>query len=91
MKTKKEKITTLIIWILIISQMAAWLYLMYNGGKTNDKEYVIFSIGMLLGQAGASIDCIKQKAWPTLAVQIFFFITTIFGLLQRFIIKKTSD
>jgi len=72
------------LWIMVSCQMLAWLYLMHRGEKITHTGYLIFTIGMMLGQLGAGIDCFIQHAWPTLIVQIFFFFATLYGALRRF-------
>jgi len=72
------------LWIMVSCQMLAWLYLMHRGEGISRREYLIFTIGMMLGQMGAGIDCFIQQAWPTLIVQVFFFFATLYGALRKF-------
>lgn len=72
-----------ILWFMISSQMFAWLYAMHKGEKITDKGYILFTIGMMMGQLGGGIDCFFSKAWPTFSVQVFFFIVTFYGCLRR--------
>lgn len=75
---------TILAWSLMACQMVAWAWLQFNGGQLSDRQYLIFCVGMMLGQVGASIECLGAKAWGTLAVQIYFFLFTVFGAVTRF-------
>jgi len=75
---------TIGLWVMVSCQMIAWLYLMHRGEKITKKGYLIFTVGMMLGQLGAGIDCFIHLSWPTFAVQAFFFLATLYGALRRF-------
>jgi hypothetical protein len=70
-------------WPMMGLQMVAWAWLQKNGGTLEGKKYLWFCGGMMLGQLGASGECIMAKAWGTLVVQLYFFAFTAYGAYQR--------
>ncbi len=72
------------LWTMVILQMAAWAWFSWNGGKLDDKKFLIFTVGMLLGQLASCIEGYQMEAWRTLVAQLYFFISTAFGGIQRF-------
>lgn len=73
-----------LLWSLMFLQMIAWTWIQSRGGKLHDRQYLWFCVGMVLGQIGASIECIMQHTWGTLVVQCFFMVTTIYGGIIRY-------
>lgn len=71
-------------WVMMACQMVAWAWMQIVGGKLGDQAYLVFCLGMMLGQIGASYECVTTKAWGTLVVQVYFFIFTVIGGLVRF-------
>lgn len=77
-----------IIYFLIVMQMLAWLFFSLKGGKISDKQFYLFTLGMLLGQFGASIETFINNSWGTFAVQLYFFIFTLIGGIKRYNLAK---
>lgn len=86
----------ILLYAMMATQMAAWAWLQYKGGKLPDRSYIIFCGMLMIGQTGATIECILGQAWGTLAVQVYFFIFTAYGGWRRYqqmesIIKETTQ
>lgn len=77
----------IIIWGLVSCQMIIWVFFTYKKGKLNDKQFYIFTICLLLGQIGSGIDSFGT-AWAAFAVQVFFFIFTLYGGIKRYIFTQ---
>ncbi|MBI4434841.1 hypothetical protein HY635_03465 [Candidatus Uhrbacteria bacterium] len=75
---------TIIAWSLMAVQMAAWAWLQWNGGTLPDRKYFVFCPLFMLGQVGASIECVNHRAWGTLVVQTYFFAWTAYGGIVRY-------
>ncbi len=48
------------------------------------KKFLIFTVGMPLGQLASCIEGYQMEAWRTLVAQLYFFVFTAFGGIQRF-------
>jgi hypothetical protein len=72
------------IWTMLACQMGVWAWSQINGGQLADVPYLWFSLGMLTGQAGGTIECYRKRAWGTMVVQIYFFVFTAIGGFVRF-------
>lgn len=73
----------MLLWAMVIAQMLAWGWFSLRGGKLSDKKFLVFTLGMLIGQVGAGIDSYHQAAWKAFIVQVYFFIFTAVGGIQR--------
>lgn len=74
----------MVLWLMVIAQMVVWAWFSVKGGKLSDKKFLVFSVGMLLGQLGAGIETYQLAAWRAFVIQIYFFFFTALGGLQRF-------
>lgn len=74
----------MLLWIMVGAQMVAWGWFSLKGGDLPGKKFFIFTIGMLLGQLGAGIEAYQLQAWRGFTVQAYFFVTTVFGVIQRY-------
>lgn len=74
----------MVLWIMVCAQLAVWGWFSYCGGKLSDKKFLVFTIGMLLGQLGAGIETYQTGATRALVVQMYFFVFTAFGGIQRY-------
>ena len=82
--------STAIAWSLMAIQMIAWAWLQRNGGTLPDRKYLIFCPLFMLGQVGASIECVNHRAWGTLVVQAYFFAWTAYGGIVRYRTMRRS-
>ena len=73
----------MVLWTMVIAQMAAWAWFSWSGGKLSDKKFLIFTGAMLLGQLASCIEGYQMAAWRTFAAQMYFFASTAFGGIQR--------
>jgi hypothetical protein len=73
----------MILWIMVSAQLIAWGWFSYHGGKLSDNKFLIFTTGMLVGQLAAGIETYHTEAWRAFVVQIYFFVFTAFGGIQR--------
>jgi hypothetical protein len=80
-----------ILWAMIGAQILAWGYFSWKGGRLSDKHFLIFTAGMLLGQLASVIETYFSGATRTFVVQIYFFLFTVFGGIQRFREMRKSD
>ncbi|MFZ3020209.1 MAG: hypothetical protein WA051_01665 [Minisyncoccia bacterium] len=71
------------LWLMVGAQLAAWGWFSFKGGKLSDKKFLFFTIGMLLGQIGAGIENYQTHSWRSFTIQVYFFIFTAFGGIQR--------
>lgn len=74
----------MILWIMVIAQMLGWAYFSYRGGKVSDIQFYIFTASMLLGQLATGIETCQMAAWRSFLIQVFFFIFTAVGGIQRY-------
>ncbi|MBI2632944.1 MAG: hypothetical protein HYW78_00955 [Parcubacteria group bacterium] len=74
----------MILWIMVVAQLIVWAWFSIQGGKLADKCFLIFTVGMLLGQIAAGIESYQMHAERSLVIQIYFFGFTLFGGIQRF-------
>jgi hypothetical protein len=73
----------MLLWVMVSVQMLAWLWFSFKGGKLSDKMFLVFSVGMLIGQLGAGIETYQMAAWRAFCVQVYFFVFTALGAVQR--------
>jgi len=71
-------------WPLMAVMMAGWAWLQYRKGDLSDKQYLWFSLMMLGGQVGGSIDCYAKDNLGMVFVQIYFMLFTLWGAFQRY-------
>ncbi|MFA5359828.1 MAG: hypothetical protein WC349_02610 [Patescibacteria group bacterium] len=76
-------VTKSILWAMMGCQMVAWAYFSFRGGTLSNYHFYIFSLGMMTGQIGAAIETWIQKSYGTLMVQVYFFVFTFIGLINR--------
>lgn len=76
-----------ILYLMVACQMIAWGWFSKRGGELSDKQFFLFTAGMLIGQLGAGIDT-WGTSWPTFYVQVYFFFFTAFGGIQRWRKRK---
>ena len=74
----------MILWIMVGAQLVVWGWFSYRAGKVTDKQFFVFTIGMLLGQLGAGIETYQTHAARALVIQVYFFTFTAFGGIQRY-------
>ncbi len=72
------------LWIMVAAQLVVWAWFSIKGGKMSDKQFIVFTAGMLLGQLGAGIETFYAHAPRAFVVQVYFFIFTAVGGIQRF-------
>lgn len=75
----------LISYVMMLTQMAGWFWAQsLKGGKLTDNQYYLFCALLMVGQIGASIECVFNNAIGTLVTQAYFFIATILGGVNRY-------
>jgi len=74
----------MILWLMVGAQLVAWGWFSFKGGQLSDKKFLLFTIGMLLGQFGAGIETYQSHSWRAFTVQVYFFTFTAFGGYQRY-------
>ncbi len=74
----------IILYSLISLQLIAWGWFSWHGGNLTDKQFIIFTFGMLAGQTGAGIETYLNNAWGAFIVQVYFFTFTAFAGIKRY-------
>jgi hypothetical protein len=74
----------MILWILVGVQLVAWGWFMYKGGMLSDKKFILYTLGMLLGQLATGVETYQQQSWRAFTTQAYFLTFTIFGGIQRY-------
>ena len=77
-------------WIMIICQLAAWAWFSAKGGQLRDKQFLVFSGGMLLGMIASSVETYRSGAWGTFVIQVYFFGFTAMGGINRLRLMRAS-
>jgi hypothetical protein len=73
------------LWMMMGIQVVGWLWgITWKAGKLTDKQYIAWCISMLFGQSAGAVDCLIGKAYGTMFLQMFFFISTVIGAVVRF-------
>lgn len=80
-----------ILYVMMACQLIVWGWFSAKGGKLNDKSFLIFSVGMLLGQLAASVETFQLKAWGACIMQVYFFVLTVYGCYRRWSQIKTDQ
>ena len=73
-----------VIYLMIGLQLVVWGWFSWKGGKLSDKQFIVFTIGMLSGQIGAGLETFYNHAKGTFIVQVYFFVFTAFAGLKRY-------
>lgn len=81
----------IILWIMIGFQLIAWGWFSVKGGKLSDKQFLVFTVGMLAGQTGAGIETYMTGAWGAFVVQVYFFFFTALAGYKRWRLVKLRD
>ena len=73
-------------WLMVVLQVAGWIWFSYKGGKLDDKPFYFFTALMLTGQLGTGGEGYFSDPinWGAVGGQAFFFIVTVGGGIQRF-------
>ena len=71
-------------WPLMAVMMAGWAWMQYRKGELSDKQYLWFSLMMIGGQVGGSIDCYFKDNPGMVFIQIYFMLFTLWGAFQRY-------
>ncbi len=66
----------IVLYVLIACQLIAWGWFSWKGGELTDKQFIVFTLGMLAGQTGAGIETFFNNSWGTFIVQVYFFLFT---------------
>lgn len=77
-------ILSIALWVMIVAQLVVWGWFSKKGGQLADKKFLLFTLGMLLGQLAGAIETYQSgAAWRTFIIQVYFFVFTIYGGIQR--------
>ena len=60
-----------------------WAWFSAKGGQLGDRQFLLFTAGMLLGQIAASVETYLSGAWGTFIIQVYFFAFTAIGGINR--------
>jgi hypothetical protein len=68
---------------MIAVQLLAWAWFTAKGGKMTDRQFLVFTVCMLLGQLASCIETYPMAAWKSFSAQAYFLAWTTFGGVQR--------
>lgn len=75
---------TVALWIAQGIQLAAWTWAMFKGGNLPDRKYLVYSAGLMAGQAACVTESALTETWGPVVSQSYFFLTTAFGAYKRY-------
>ena len=81
----------LILWGLIGCSMVAWAWASLRGGKLDDRQYLLFSAGLMVGQLSGAAEALLSGAYGTAVSQLHFFAFTLIGVGQRLADRNSAD
>jgi hypothetical protein len=73
-----------IIAVVMSVQLLAWGWFQAHKGQLGDKQFLLWSAGMVTGQLAAIVECIITTAWSVMFLQFYFLAYTLYGAYQRF-------
>jgi hypothetical protein len=76
-------VTHLILWALIGCSMLAWAWSSLRAGRLDDRQFVVFSIGLVLGQLAGAVEAFLSGAYGTCVSQLYFCAFTLLGAFHR--------
>jgi hypothetical protein len=71
------------LWPAIGCSMAAWAWSSLRGGRLNDREFLVFSAGLVAGQAAGSAEAFLAGSYGTAVSQFYFLVFTVWGAAER--------
>jgi hypothetical protein len=63
--------------------MAVWAWSSLRGGRLNDREFLVFSAGLIAGQAAGSAEAFLAGSYGTAVSQFYFLVFTVWGAAER--------
>jgi hypothetical protein len=78
-------------WIMILCQLIVWAWFSSKGGQLADKQFLVFTGGMLLGMIASSVETYYSGAWGTFVIQVYFFAFTAMGGIRRLRSMQAAD
>jgi hypothetical protein len=73
-----------ILSIMVGAQLVVCTWFSYKGGVLRDKEFMFFTVVMLLGQLAVGIETYNKNSWRGFTAQICFASLTVFAGVQRY-------
>lgn len=73
----------IVLYAMMGCQMIFWAWFTYNGGNLSHRGFLLFSLAMMIGQAGAIAETVLLSAWGTGFAQAYFFCFTGYGAWRR--------
>ena len=72
-----------VLWSSIACSMVAWAWSCLKGGRLSDREFLMFSVGLMAGQAAVSVEAFLVGSYGTAISQCYFLLFTIWGAARR--------
>jgi len=84
-------ILTITFFAMIAVQGIAYLWFQSKGGIVSHKKFILASVCFMTGQLAQSWESFTKEAYASLSIAAFFFITTGFGAIRRYLIMKRES
>lgn len=75
---------TAVLWIAQAVQLVAWTWFCRKGGNLPDRQYLVFSAGLMAGQLACVTETALTATWGPVVTQGYFFLTTALGAYKRY-------
>lgn len=75
---------TAVLWIAQAVQLVAWTWFCRKGGNLPDRQYLVFSAGLMAGQLACVSESAIAGVWGPVVSQSYFFLTTGLGAYKRY-------
>ena len=79
---------SILFFIMVGIQSAAYLWFQSKGGVVTHKTFVIVNLFLMTGQSAQSIESFIKEAYASFAVATFFFFVSLVGIIRRLSIAK---
>ncbi len=77
-----------VLFLMVIVQCVAYVLFQRRAGIVSHKKYIACNLCFMVGQTAQAIDSALMGAWASLAVAVFFFLATAYGIIMRFLVQQ---
>lgn len=75
---------------MIIAQSIAYLWFQSKGGVVAHREYMVAHAMFMVGQLAQVGDSVRNGAWASCSIAVFYFLITATGIVQRYRILRSE-
>ena len=79
---------TVVFFVMILTQSAAYLWFQSKGGVVSHRSYMIANGCFMVGQSAQAIESFINGAWASFSIAAFYFVMTSIGIVKRYLIMK---